>query len=664
MRVCPSCFALYGPETMHCPKDGASTADSVDVLVGSSLGSYQVRALIGEGGMGVVYAGEHTTIGRRVALKVLRPELSLRDDIVERFVQEARAVNTISHGNIVNIYDFGKTPFGTFYIVMEYLDGKTVRALLDEEGPQPMDRVLSVVSGVGAALAAAHGKGFIHRDVKPENIMLVQRAGVTGIKLLDFGIAKLMTSQAGPTTHTGSALGTPQYMCPEQLEATSFDHRSDIYSLGAVTYEMLTGRLPYPGKSHAEVRQMQLTRTPPPPSVLRPAVGLSRRLDAAVLWALSTDPSTRCSRMEDFVAQLRAGFEDVAENPAPRRDHGRLLVLIAVVLVAMGAGGSLVYLLLPHGTTNGHPTRPTPDARPVVKKRLSTKKALVVAYRRVDRALTSSQAADRILAVELLDQMRRPMLTVREQLRHMLATDDQPAVLRHAALLLARMKDQTSIPPIRKRLALAQGVTACDYAEALAMLGDRGGLDRLHQELHKATALRRAPVLEALGRLGDPKARDGLRSIVDQMVKGSGKKYQIWGYLAQLGDTRARDTLARIANTNDWPARIKAAIALLPTRQEAALATLRQALDHTDGHDRLDAASHLAYFRDAIAAKVLLEFLDSGRDTAHRKDSAIALGHLEDASTLKALIMTLDDTSQTVSLAAAVGLLPRSAKAP
>ena len=136
MRVCPTCFSLFGPDQMVCPKDSTATESHIDVLIGKNLGAYVVRSLIGEGGMGVVYAGEHPTLGKRVALKVLRPELSLRDDIVERFVQEARAVNTIGHSNIVNIYDFGRTPFGSFYIVMEYLDGVTLRSLIERAGPR------------------------------------------------------------------------------------------------------------------------------------------------------------------------------------------------------------------------------------------------------------------------------------------------------------------------------------------------------------------------------------------------------------------------------------------------------------------------------------------------------------------------------------------------
>jgi len=665
MRVCPSCYALYGPETHQCTKDGVATVDSIDVLVGMSLGSYQVRALIGEGGMGVVYSGEHTTIGRRVALKVLRPELSLRDDIVERFVQEARSVNTISHGNIVNIYDFGKTPFGSFYLVMEYLDGKTVRSLIDEEGPQPLERVVTVITGLGAALAAAHSKGFIHRDVKPENIMLVDRAGTTSIKLLDFGIAKLITNKTQHTTHTGSALGTPQYMCPEQLEATAYDHRSDIYSLGVVAYEMLTGQVPYPGKSHAEVRQRQLTRTPPPPSVMRPELTLSRRMDAAVLWALSPDPSTRCSRMEEFVRQFKAGFEEAAVAPVPRPPRRpRTALIVAVTLMAMAVGVVIVYLAIPGKNTVT--TTAAPDARPDTRRpsvgKLTRKQALALAHRRVVQAITSSRGGDRVLVVELLAEMRLPVKLVRDELLRALKTDAQPAVRRLAAQILARMKERRAIKPLRRLLAqpLTNAQTTCDYAEALALLGDRSGQARLRQELTRSRRqllIRQTPYLLALGRLKDPAARGGLKALLDQSVLGSTLMYQLLGHLARMGDKTAENRLLQVVTTDAWPARVKAAIVLLEIQPEKAKSTLRAALGQTTGGVRLDAARHLAFFQDAISAKDLLESIES-QDTGDRKESALALGHLPGLAGHEALIGALDDRSEIVSLAAAVGLLP------
>lgn len=483
---------------------------------------------------------------------------------------------------------------------MEYLDGKNVRSLLDEEGAQPLERVLTVVTGVGAALAAAHSKGFIHRDVKPENIMLVERAGVTGIKLLDFGIAKLLTPEGGGlTTHTGGALGTPQYMSPEQLEDVSYDHRADIYSLGAVAYEMLTGRVPYPGKTHAEVRQLQLTRTPPPPSVVRPEIPLSRRLDAAVLWAMSTDPSTRCSRMEDFVDQFQAGFDEAADAPAVapgsagRRRPGLALVVV-VALAAMIAGGTGVYFMLPREGSVAARGDGGVDAAPAIAQ-LSEEQAVALARKRVKEALTSEDSDTRVLVSNLLKRMRRPMTAVQQELRRALAGDSHPSVRRNAALTLARMEDKQAKQKLNELLdqPTVQGQTAWDYAEALAMLGDKRGLSRLHRELAGAHDLKRNALLRILGRLGDPSARKGLQQALKQPMVAQ-RQFELRGHLAAMGARSEQEHLARVATTNEWPVRVMAATALLRSDPGLGKRVLRQALPRTKEGDRLDAAYHLA----------------------------------------------------------------------
>ncbi|MBW2733917.1 MAG: protein kinase [Deltaproteobacteria bacterium] len=357
MHVCPKCFGLYGSDQGECPKDGVPTQHYTEVLVGLNLGPYVVRSMVSEGGMGVVYAAEHPALGRRVAVKVLRPELSLRDDIVERFAQEARAVNTIGHANIVSIYDFGRTPFGTFYIVMEYLEGRTLRHLLDHGGPQPLERVRFILQGIGEALAAAHAKGFVHRDVKPENIMIGRRGGTDYVKLLDFGIVKLLTGNA--TTATSGAMGTPMYMSPEQLDDGQLDNRSDTFSLGGVVYELLTGQVPYPGTSHAAVRQAQLTRLPPPTGIIRRDIHISESVDHAISRAIALDPSLRYQKIEDFLVAFQKGYDNtLAEQTkgvgrrGERSSTGGKVFLLAT-LVALLLGGAVAALLLKVLKTGG-----------------------------------------------------------------------------------------------------------------------------------------------------------------------------------------------------------------------------------------------------------------------------------------------------------------------
>ncbi len=247
-------------------------------LIGKSIGNYQIKAKLGEGGMGAVYLGEHPLIGKRVAVKVLLEELASKEDIVQRFFTEAKSVNDIGHPNIVDIVDFGKMRLDpgapeTVYFVMEFLDGESLAARLRRTGLSVLE-TLHVMKQCCGALAASHAKGIVHRDLKPENIYLCTRGSDKNfVKILDFGIAKLTGDGGMGQTHktrTGLVIGTPAYMSPEQCEGKGhIDHRSDIYSIGVVMYELLTGRVPFPGDGFGEILVAHLTKTPDPPSAPR-----------------------------------------------------------------------------------------------------------------------------------------------------------------------------------------------------------------------------------------------------------------------------------------------------------------------------------------------------------------------------------------------------------
>lgn len=220
-------------------------ADPVEerALLGSTVGEYVIESEIGRGGMGVVYAATHTLIGKRAAIKVIHASLSKKPATVERFVQEARAVNQIGHPNIVDIFGFGALPDGRSYLIMDLLVGESLRRRI-KRGRLPIPEATRILEEVVSALAAAHGKGFIHRDIKSDNVFLVDHGTRYDVKLLDFGLAKL-ASGAGPArafrTATGAMLGTPDYMSPEQLRGSDgIDYRTDIYALGVVAFEMLT----------------------------------------------------------------------------------------------------------------------------------------------------------------------------------------------------------------------------------------------------------------------------------------------------------------------------------------------------------------------------------------------------------------------------------------
>ena len=262
------------------------------ISAGQSIGNYRILNKIGTGGMGAVYLAEHPLIGKRVALKVIHRELASNRDVVSRFFQEARAVNKIGNEHIVEIHDFGQTPEGDHFFIMEYLEGQTLASVLAREAKVEIMRALHIGAQIAGALAAAHTAGIIHRDVKPDNIMLMARLGDRDfVKVLDFGLAKVFSAETAVKTAAGVLLGTPQYMSPEACESKGdVDHRTDIYALGVLLFQMTTGVLPFNGESMGEVLVKQVTALPPAPRGVNPAIPpsveqillrcLAKRMDA------------------------------------------------------------------------------------------------------------------------------------------------------------------------------------------------------------------------------------------------------------------------------------------------------------------------------------------------------------------------------------------------
>ncbi len=236
--------------------------------VGQTIGNYKITAKLGEGGMGVVFLAEHPVIGKKVAMKAIHPELSRNAEVVSRFMIEAKSVNQIGHEHIVDISDFGNTADGEFYFVMEYLQGQAMAERLKQVTKLPPAQALNIAAQVADALGASHEHGIIHRDLKPENIYLVARgANKDFVKVLDFGLAKLTgrgDEKVSHKTRTGSVMGTPFYMAPEQCEGkASIDHRADIYSLGVILFEMLTGKVPFGGEGYGEIIVKHITMPAP-----------------------------------------------------------------------------------------------------------------------------------------------------------------------------------------------------------------------------------------------------------------------------------------------------------------------------------------------------------------------------------------------------------------
>jgi len=283
------------------------TQETPELDVGSEVdGRYKIVELIGEGGMGKVYLAEHVEIGKRVALKVLHPSYSRMPDLVERFRREARAASKIGHPNIVDVTDSGSTPDGSVYFVMEYLQGVELGSVIEREGALEVSRALKITAQVCRALQAAHREGIIHRDLKPENIFLITKGGEADVvKVLDFGIAKTTEAEAARErrlTSPGMAMGTPEYMAPEQAAGRPADARTDIYSLGAIMYEMVTGIPPYSGDNFMEILTKKATQDPPPAVTVRPELPLA--VSELVGSAMSRDPALRPPSMEALEYEL------------------------------------------------------------------------------------------------------------------------------------------------------------------------------------------------------------------------------------------------------------------------------------------------------------------------------------------------------------------------
>ncbi len=282
-----------------------------DPIVGTTLGKdYGVVEEIGRGGMAVVYLVEHQTLLKHFAAKVLSVELAANLEARARFTQEAHAASQLDHENIVTISDFGVTADHRPYFVMELLRGKTLGQRI-AEGPMSVEEIVAVAIPIGRALAHAHAEGVVHRDVKPENIFLVQRSqGRFGVKVVDFGIAKAPTHDA-KLTKMGQTLGSPMFMAPEACRGDDVDHRADVYSLGILLYLMFCGRVPFEDPSLLKVLQMQVTSPLPPPRSIKPSI--SPEIAAVISHALEKHPDDRYSSMLDlldaFEASLPAGAD-------------------------------------------------------------------------------------------------------------------------------------------------------------------------------------------------------------------------------------------------------------------------------------------------------------------------------------------------------------------
>ncbi|MBW2465275.1 MAG: serine/threonine protein kinase, partial [Deltaproteobacteria bacterium] len=316
MLICPNCKERYDTGEAFCPEDGARLISqsqfierpiTTDPMIGTVLaGRYEVIRPIGSGGMGVVYEAHHSSLGRRFAVKVLRAQVSQDADVVQRFQREAQSASTIGHENIIEVTDFGQTAGGASFMVMEFLDGLDLADLLAQERRLDVTRALPILLQCCRALDAAHDKGIVHRDIKPENVFLVDRAVEPDfVKIVDFGIAKIsdLETPGAPgrkLTKTGMIFGTPEYMSTEQAYGRPTDRRSDIYGLGVIAFEMLTGRTPFEGETFMAVISQHMLDTAPPMSGLVSGLSFHPDLEAIVARTMAKDPDDRFQSMSEL----------------------------------------------------------------------------------------------------------------------------------------------------------------------------------------------------------------------------------------------------------------------------------------------------------------------------------------------------------------------------
>jgi serine/threonine-protein kinase len=297
-------------------------------MIGEQFGNYRSVALLGEGGMGAVYLAEHPAIGRRVAVKVLHKNYTRDEHLLARFLNEARAANAIRHPNIIEILDSGVMADGTPFLVMELLEGESLGTRIRQNGALPIAMAIDFAYQSASALGAAHAKGIVHRDLKPDNMFVVadpHDAQRERLKVLDFGIAKLQQGSVADSvkTRTGTLMGTPIYMSPEQCRGTrAVDHRSDIYSLGVIFYEMLVGQPPFVSEGFGDLVNMHLNVPPASARSKRSDVPLA--LDALVLKMLAKNPEDRYAEMKEVQAALKAsGGTQIVSSPDLDKTHGK-----------------------------------------------------------------------------------------------------------------------------------------------------------------------------------------------------------------------------------------------------------------------------------------------------------------------------------------------------
>jgi len=648
--------------------------------VGARVGAYRIDRVLGEGGMGFVYEATHEVLGRRAAIKFLRPELASEPSVVARFLQEAKAVNLIDHQNIVNVYDFSDGADGAVYFVMEYLEGETLDDVMRKRRPMAMPLFVHVFSQIGKALAAAHAKRVVHRDLKPANVFVVAReAKPYFIKVLDFGIAQLRGEGATPgLTVAGSVMGTPQYMSPEQVTGRAVDARADVWALGVMMYRAATGVAPFKGEGFAQLADKILHDTPAKASDHVAAIPAG--LDALIASCLERRIEDRCPSMEELVARLEriardAGLDDaaIAESIATERNGGPTMSWVpaspptrgslvesrpvyqgvvtsprrsrAGIAIAAGAGAVAIavvgYLALGRSGSAATPTAPAPVVE-APKGPAIGEPALRVAIASGDPQL-QGQAVDALALVA--SPKSAPLLYT--------ALHGGPELRVKAARALAAMQLPDAAPKVRDALEASGDRVRVELAASLVALGDKDAL-----AIVKRGATDPTTRLVAAAALADTGHADESRAVLAEILEATPEGRDAWRRAARglvaIGDDRGRTALRGELAQHD-PARAVAAAEILAAQGDPKARELLARVAADPEHAaRGDAALALARLGDAAALDWVATGLGS-RDAGERKQAIAACAQLaKQAGAYAQAIAKLatDDPDRSVRLAA------------
>ena len=428
MSTCPNCGYKADDSFKFCPSCGTRALEagvSSEGMLGRTLNEkYRVEEQIGQGSMGTVYLAEHIGLRKKVALKVLHPELQVGDDALVRFQREGIAAGKFSHPNAIQIFDFDKEGSQIFYLAMEYVDGQSLKPFIRENAPVPAGEAVAIVRQILLALSEAHVHGIVHRDLKPDNVMLqVSADGELAVKVLDFGLSKLVDRGAGASlaTQTGMILGTPLYMSPEQCAGDPADARSDLYATGLILYELLAGELPFRGSAVSEILLERASTPARAIAELRPDLGIPADLDAVLRAALQHDRKQRYQSAREMVEAIDAadlgGPAAVARSPeataatvvlgsdgrvTPARSRGgagrsRTLWIVAAVAVVLGALALLK--VIPGGLFGGDVAYARVSLKPP-EERTEQEVRYVALLDRARGELRSRQPQDALTSVE------------------------------------------------------------------------------------------------------------------------------------------------------------------------------------------------------------------------------------------------------------------------